>query len=368
MSKSEYYNLNPIREMKCQYNMVMGERSNGKTYSVLELILKNWWESGKQGAYIRRWKEDYRGKRATQLFAGHYSSDNQFISELTGGEWDSVKYYSGKWFLAKQDEALDRTISQEEPFCYAFSLSDMEHDKGTSYPDVTTIVFDEFLTRTYYLPDEFVLFMNVLSTIIRRRNDVTIYMLANTVNKYAPYFKEMGLKHISEMEQGKIDIYTYGSSPLRVAVEYCKPVAKDGKKSDMYFAFDNPSLAMITGGAWEIDIYPHNPRKFTPKDIQFIFFIRFNDAILQGEVVMLDDCHFMYFHEKTTPIHDEDRDIIFSEEYDPRPNHFRNIRKGTSKLETKLAWYFRNEKVFYQDNEIGEIVRNYLQYCSSSSR
>lgn len=366
MSKSkdeEYYNLNPIRELKCQYNLIIGERSNGKTYSVLEVMLENWYKNGEQGAYIRRWKEDFKGKRALQLFAGHV--EQGVVSRITNDEWNDVKYVSGKWYLCKRDEELNEMITQDEPFCFAFALSDMEHDKSTAYPLVTTIAFDEFLTRSYYLPDEFVILMNVLSTIIRRRNNVTIYMMANTVNKYAPYFKEMGLKHVSEMEQGKIDVYTYGESPLRVAVEYCKPTAKESKKSNIYFAFDNPSLAMITGGAWEIDIYPHNPRKFTPKDIVFKFFINFSDSLLQCEVVKLDDCSYLFIHEKTTPIQNEDRDIIFSESYDPRPNHFRNIRKGSSKLEQRISWYFRNDKVFYQNNEIGEIIRNYLQYCAS---
>ena len=71
----------------------------------------------------------------------------------------------------------------------------------------------------------------------------------------------------------------------------------------------------------------------------------------------------MYIHRKTTPIQDEDSDIIFSENYDPRPNHFRNIRKGTSPIHQKIAYFFKNDKVFYQDNEVGEVVRNYLQYC-----
>ena len=366
MLKSEFYSISAIVEKKCQYNIIIGERSNGKTYAVLARILERWWKNGEQGAYIRRWKEDYRGKRGTQLFAGH--TEQEFISKLTDGEWDDVKYISGKWFLAKKDEELDKVITQDEPFCFGFALSDMEHDKSTAYPLVTTVAFDEFLTRQYYLPDEFVTFMNVLSTIIRHRDNVTIFMMANTVNKYSPYFKEMGLRHVQEMEQGKIDIYSYGESTLKVAVEYCKSPSKDGKKSDIYFAFDNPSLAMITGGAWEINIYPHNPRKFTPKDIVFLFFINFNDALLQCEVVKLDDCTYLYIHEKTTPMHDEDKDFIFSELYDPRSNHFRNIRKGTSKLEQRLSWYFRNDKVFYQDNEVGEIVRNYLQYCATDNR
>lgn len=361
MSNIKYYKLNKIKELKCQYNIIIGERSNGKTYSVLEEGIRNWWDKHEQMAYIRRWKEDYRGKRGAQLFAGHEESG--IISEITGGEYDRVKYYSGKWFLGKNDEELDKVVYQDEPFAFAFALSDMEHDKSTSYPLVTLVVFDEFLTRQYYLNDEFVTFMNVLSTIIRHRDNVSIYMLGNTVNKYCPYFKEMGLKHVSEMKQGKIDVYTYGDSKLKVAVEYCKSPNKEGKKSDDYFAFDNPSLAMITGGVWELALYPHCPRKYAPKDVIFTFFINFNDELLQAEVVQLDDCCFLQIHRKTTPIQDEDTDIIFSEEYDPRPNHFRNIRKGGSKIKEKIAEFFLNDKVFYQDNEVGEIVRNYLQYC-----
>ena len=59
------------------------------------------------------------------------------------------------------------------------------------------ILFDEFITRSMYLPDEFVIFTNVLSTIIRDRNNVKIFMCGNTVNKYCPYYKEMGLNNVS---------------------------------------------------------------------------------------------------------------------------------------------------------------------------
>lgn len=364
--KDEFYKIEPIMSKNCQYSMVIGERSNGKTFAGLELIVENWYTKREQGAYIRRWKEDFRGKRGQQLCEGLETTNK--IAEITKGEWTHVKYFSGRWFLCKRDDDTDTMVTEDQPFMFGFSLSDMEHDKSTSYTMVTTIIFDEFLTRSYYLPDEFVIFMNVLSTIIRHRNNVRIFMFANTVNKYAPYFKEMGLKHIPEMKPGKIDIYTYGASELRVAVELTASKNKKGKKSDAYFAFDNPSLNMITGGAWEIDMYPHAPRKFKYSEIVFTFFIDFNDCLLQAEIIFQEDAHFLYIHQKTTPLKDEDNDILFSERYDPRPNHFRNIRKGTSKLEHKIAWYFQNDKVFYQDNEVGEVVRNYLQYCASDRR
>lgn len=360
LTDNQFYSLSHILAQGAQYNMVIGERSNGKTFAALEYGLTQYVQSGKQMAYVRRWKEDYRGKRGENLFSGLISANK--IEEITAGQWTQTRYYSGKWHLAKYDADLDKLVYDETPFCYGFSISDQEHDKSSSFPNITTIVFDEFMTRQYYLPNEFVLFTNVLSTIIRHRSDVKIFMLANTVNKYCPYFKEMGLKHITEMEQGDIDVYTYGTSSLKVAVEYCKPSEK-GKASDVYFTFNNPALQMITGGAWEIDMYPHLPRKYRRSDVIFNFYINFDDTLLDCEVIALPDCSFIYIHEKTTPIKDESTSLIFSDQYDPRPNFVRNLRKPPNTICKRIASYFKNDKVFYQDNEVGEIVRNYLMYC-----
>lgn len=357
----KFYSLDNILAQKAQYNLIIGERSNGKTFAALEYGIRQWWTNGKQMAYVRRWKEDYRGKRGESLFAALASTGK--IAEITNGEYTQTRYYSGKWYLAKRDDQLDQLISQNDPFCFGFAISDQEHDKSSSFPGISTIVFDEFLTRQYYLQNEFVLFVNVLSTIIRHRNDVTIFMLGNTVNKYCPYFKEMGLKHITEMNQGDIDVYSYGESPLKVAVEYCKP-SEEGKASDVYFTFNNPALQMITGGAWEIDMYPHLPRKYKRENVIYNFYINFDDVLLDCEIIAIDDCTFIYVHEKTTPIKDDSL-LVFSDTYDPRPNYIRNIRKPPNKIAKRIADYFRFEKVYYQDNEVGEVVRNYLQFCTT---
>lgn len=266
MFKQKFYSLKTILSKDAQYNIIFGERSNGKTYSVLKYGLEKFCKTGEQTGIVRRWSEDFKGKRGATMYQSLVN--NHEIEKLTDGKWTDVYYYSGRWYLCKYNEKDERTVL-EKPIAYGFALGSMEHDKSTSYPEITTILFDEFLTRTMYLPDEFVLFMNVLSTIIRHRKNVKIFMLGNTVNKYCPYFNEMGLRHIKDMNVGDIDIYTYGDSDLKVAVEYCKP-NKQGKESDTYFAFDNPKLNMITGGAWEVNIYPHCPIKYAPKDLSLI--------------------------------------------------------------------------------------------------
>jgi hypothetical protein len=340
--------------------LIIGERSNGKTYNCLTYGLEQYCKNNKQFAIVRRWDTDFIGKRGSVYFDALVK--NGEIEKLTNGLWTGVYYYASKWYLCTYDPDGHR-ITDERPFAFGFAISQMEHDKSTSYPDVTTIIFDEFISRNGYINDEFVMFCNVVSTIVRHRTDVKIFMLGNTVNKYCPYFNEMGLRHIKHMEQGTIDVYTYGNSKLTVAVEYCSPLNKEGKDSDVYFAFDNPKLQMITGGAWEIDLYPHCPYKYRPKDIKFTYFIQFDDDLLQCEIISVDHRYFTFIHRKTTDLKNTDKDIIFTTDYDPRPNYRRNITKPTDTIGQKIALHYKMDKIFYQDNEVGEIVRNYLMWC-----
>lgn len=364
-NKNRYWDISRILSKGADYNIVIGERSNGKTYGTLEYALKKYVADGSEVAYIRRWDEDIRGRRASKVWDSLVTSGA--VSRITNGEYKSISYYAGCWYLSNFDETLNKFVKAPTPFCYAFSLSSMEHDKSTSYDNVNTIIFDEFLTRKYYLNDEFVIFLNVISTIIRDRDNVKIFMLGNTVNKYCPYFAEFGLKHIQDMQQGKIDVYSYGKKgkTLTVAVEFCGN-GKSSKPSDKYFAFDNPKLKMITKGTWELAIYPHLPQGYRIKDrdIVFSYFIVFNDNILQGDIVSDDKSLFTYIHKKTTPIKNPDMDMIYSLEDTPLPNHFKDLLSNATKIQSKVAWFFVSKKVFYQSNEIGEIVRNFIAQSS----
>ena len=365
--EQEYYTLSPILKEKAHYNIIIGERSNGKTYSVLQKALQDYANNGYQTALLRRMQEDFIGKRGAGLFEPLIN--NNEVERLTGGAWTSVYYYASRWFLCRYEEDkkgnMER-VTDNQPFMYGFALSQMEHEKGTGYPNVKNIIFDEFITRMAYLRDEFVLFMNTLSTIIRSRDDVTIFMLGNTVNKYCPYFDEMGLRHIKDMKQGEIDVYQLKHSSgkvLKVAVEYCKPFEK-GKKSDFYFAFDNQKLEMITNGVWEIDIYPHCPYRYRPKNILFTYFIEFDRQMLQCEIVQVDDVCFTFIHRKTTPLKHPETDLVFTTRYDARPNYRRKLTKPRLDIERKIVEFYATDKIFYQDNEVGEIIRNYLLWCN----
>lgn len=359
-TEQRFYSLKNILKKKSVYNVIFGERSNGKTYSVLLYALEQFIKTGGQLAIIRRWQEDIKGKRASDIFASLNVNDE--ISRLSDGKYQGVTYWAGKFFACIYDEKGKAIYNESDCMGYVFALSDTEHNKSISYPKITTILFDEFMTKHIYLQDEFVLFMNSVSTIIRQRTNIKIFMLGNTVNKYCPYFGEMGLEHIQNMKQGSIDIYTYGNSELTVAVEYCESL-KGSKENNYYFAFNNPKLNMITSGAWELNLYPHLPIKYTNKDIMFHYFIIFNDKTYQCNIIEKGGEIFTYVHLKTTEIKEADSEMIFSLEYNHRLNYIRNIYKPINKLHKNLLWFFINDKVFYQSNEIGDAISNYLKVC-----
>ena len=358
-----YYNSKSILKKSATYSMVFGERSNGKTYAFLKYGLEQYFKNGYQIAYIRRWKEDIQGKRGSTIF--NALIENGEIERLSKGEFTGIHYYAGKFYLCNYDngKAIYNDINI---LGYAFALTDVEHDKSTAYPKIETIIFDEFLTNRLYLPNEFVIFMNVISTIIRRRETPKIFMLGNTVNKFCPYFQEMGLNNILNMKQGEIDFYQYGESGLSVAVEYCQTTSKNElKESKKYFAFNNPKLQMITGGAWELAIYPHLPAKYKPQDVLLTFFIEFSDNVFSCEIISIDDMAFIYVHEKTTSIKDPNA-IIYGVDFSPKLNYNRNIFKPKTKVQQRILHFFKTERVYYQNNSVGDAIANYLKTCKVS--
>ena len=356
----KYYSLNKINKKNATYNVIFGERSNGKTYATLKQVLENYFSDGSQFSYIRRWSVDVQPKRMNNLF--NAIIEDGYLEKLSGGKFTAIFYRTGRFYLCTYNDKGKPIYNEEDVIGYAFSLSENEHNKANSYPRVTTIIFDEFLTNKIYLPDEFMLFMNTVSTIVRQRTNVKIYMLGNTVNKFCPYFKEMGLTNILTMKQGTIDVYTYGETKLKVAVEYADS-KKKFKKNNFYFAFNNPKLKMITGGSWELNIYPHAPVKWLPKNIMFTYFIDFNDSLYQCEIINKDDNVFTYIHEKTTPIKNPDKDIIYTLDYNPKINYNINILKPLNDYQNKITWFFTHDRVYYQNNNVGDAISNYLKIC-----
>lgn len=359
--------LDRIHKEKARYNILIGQRSNGKTYACLKYCLEHYTKTGEQFAIIRRMREDFRGRRSQTLFDSLIA--NGEIRRITNNQYTGVTSYGLKWYFCNFDEDTGKVVKASEPFAYGFALSEMVHDKGTSYPNIKRIIFDEFISTSQvgYLLDEFVTFCNLLSSIIRaEKDDTIIYMLGNTISKYCPYFKEMGLTNIKDLKPGEIQVYEYGEdeNPLRVAVQFTDSISKKGKPTDIYFAFNNPKLKMITGGdgqgVWELELFPHNIIKYEKSDIVFRYFIKFEDEFLQADVISNSKYNFTFIHSKNSLIKKPEKDLIFDLEDNQLSNYRKYLNKGVDDITTKIAYYFKIHKVFYQDNEVGEKVQHYI--------
>ena len=366
MAANKYYSYSKIDKLKATYNLIIGQRSNGKTFGACRKIIDTYIKDGKPSAYIRRMEEMIRPTHLAGLFNPHL----EHIEEITEHRYNHVVYWQHKFYLARFDEddkgKWVKTAQDLNPFCLTYAISTAETTKGTDPGEVSMILFDEFITRQFYLANEFVKYQNLLSSIIRDRPNVKIYMLANTVSKHCPYFRDMGLYRIAQQEQGTIDVYTMGKSGTKIAVEYCSP-SKATQKISKYFAFDNPQLDMITKGSWEIAMYRHAPEQLSNYEIILTFFVVFDGKTVQGDIYLYKDNPLIFWHPKTTPIKDPDNTIIYSEDHeDGNPLHQMDLRAAQTRAQKVIYSLCQQRKTFFADNETGEIIANWAKFAMNA--
>lgn len=363
----KYYSYTKIDKIGATYNLIIGQRSNGKTYGACHKILETYIKTGKPSAYIRRMDEMIKPSYIQGLFDPHLD----YIDEATEHRYNRVVYRSHCFYLARIDEddagRFKKTAQDINPFCRTYAISTAETTKGTDPGEMAYILFDEFITRQFYLANEFVKYQNLLSSIIRDRPNVKIYMLANTVSKHCPYFKDMGLYRIQHQEQGTIDVYTMGKTGTKIAVEYCSP-SKATQKVSKYFAFDNPQLEMITKGTWEIALYRHAPEGLSKHPIILTFFVVYDGKTVQGDIYMYKDHPLIFWHPKTTPIKDPDNTVIYSEDQsDGNPLHQMDLRAAPSRAQKLIFELCRTRKTFFADNETGEVIASWAKFAVSAA-
>lgn len=352
----DFYDIGPIDNTEAVYRMIIGQRSNGKTYSATKHIIEDYITQGKRGAYIRRYEEDITPKNISDLFTPHLG----LIRTLTNEEYNWIVYRAKEFHLAYIDEEGKILYKDPEAFCIGAAINTAEHTKGQDRGIIHTVIFDEFATREGYLNNEFVRFCNVLSSLIRNRDDCIIYMLANTVNRYCPYFKEMGLKDVENMPQGEIYLYHYGNKDLTVAVEYCSPVKATEKVASKFFAFDNPQLEMITTGAWELMMYPRCPYKLFESDIKYRFYIEFGGSLMCGEIVKRKKDLFIFVHLQTKDVEINEKTVYYGEDFTSNALHCRFLKDCPTELHKLIKDLILKKAVCFSTNEVGEMFRNWL--------
>lgn len=222
--------------------MIISERSNGKTYSVKDYVEDKSKNDEGLFVYLRRRQRQVSRNKLRDLF-----SDQE---ELCMSKFGDIIHYSvEKGFYWNDYEDVSHTIG------YAMSVEKAAETKGIPWNEVTTIFFDEFLEYGSPIENEISLFLNIISTIVRKRTNVEVYMVANTITKFSPYFELFGIDP-KKLKQGQI-MYGKHKNGVTFAIEYCKSanIVNGKKQQNKYLGFDNnPTADMILYGEWEYDV------------------------------------------------------------------------------------------------------------------
>ena len=125
LMKEKFYSLDNILSKNATYNVIFGERSNGKSYAVLDYALEQFWKRRAQLAIVRRWSDDFIGKRGQMMFSSLECNGKgeNVISKITEGEYTNIYYFASKWYLCRYDEEGGKRETLETPFAYGFSIT-----------------------------------------------------------------------------------------------------------------------------------------------------------------------------------------------------------------------------------------------------
>lgn len=369
----EYYSSKRIKKENADIYMIVGERSNGKSYDIkheeaikpyilsvekLGEILGDAFNDGDRFFLVRRFDSEIKPIAVYDWFK------DVNISKLTNGVYNTIDVYRGEIFFASNETG---TKVRGEKIGYIASLSTEQNYAMRNFNDVKTIIYEEFLTRTVYLSNEPDKLMNLFSTLDRKRNIVKIWMLGNTISRVCPYFSEWGLLPIlKKMKAGDIATKYVSTGSLdkngkeiykKIAIEYTGDSGTSsyviGKHKDM-----------MNKGSWQSDPQPKLPK--SKKDYKILYRIGFlyKDFSFLGEYLYdkeeKEAVWFIYPYQKTF----KNNLIIFSDVIKSSKRYQRNIYDLSFKNDklSKILSSFREGQIFYSSDLCGTDFKQAIDF------
>ena len=365
---SKYYSLKDILKTNCTYNILLGQKGNGKSYAVKDYILQVAYNekdpytgadfSNYQFAYFRRWDLENRGASIEQYFADFIQNDDgrQRIKEITGGEYTTITVYQKRIYFANVDEDTGKMI-RGKLIGYSFSVARASKYSSLSYPKIGIGVYEEFITNEGYQPREPSTFMILISTIFRRR-DAKIFLIGNTMSRECPYFSEWQLLNVPRQKQGTIDIYNHHTddgSVISIAVENCDTVEMENK------LIIGRRTKMITSGQWDSEEQPHLPEPIGHYKEMHVFFIETENLVYMGRILKKGKETLLYICPHTTEIKDREHTRIITKRFSLNYLHAARLLTDKLKYDLIIAELLRAEHVAYSDNLTGTEFKELLK-------
>lgn len=170
---SIFYNPAGLLSQRCIFNFIIGNRGGGKTYGWQKRCIKRFLKKGKQFMWCRRYQTEI-----DTLISN--DEENNFFSAIR------AEFPDHTFEISK-----DRLLIDGDVCGYLVALSTSAKLKSVPYPNVETIVLDEFIIdkgRVTYLKNEAQVFLELFETVARMRDDVIAVFIGNAISIVNPYF------------------------------------------------------------------------------------------------------------------------------------------------------------------------------------
>lgn len=168
-----WYSFDRINSYNAFFHFILTNRGFGKSYGAKKRCIDRWLKYGEQFVYVRRYKTELK-------------KIGKFFDDIKDKYPEHEFKVVGKTFYIDNHEVG-----------YAIPLSTSLTEKSTAFPKVCTIVFDEFIIdkgHIRYLENEVEVMLELVLTIIRKRDNARVYFLANNVSEVNPYFTYFNIK------------------------------------------------------------------------------------------------------------------------------------------------------------------------------
>lgn len=241
MTNSKYWDINRTLTHNALFYVIVGNRSAGKSYGCIKKVVENFIKKHEQFVYTRRYEKDLKDSLPTifnDIIKNREFPDYEF-------KVDGLKLYC----RIKVDEDAKVAWTDNDICGYGVILSTADNKKSISYPNVTMIIYDEFMldsesSMQRYLKNEPRTLMNLYETVARPGTEhprCTLFMLSNSISINNPYFLIWDLKMPSEEHPDKNGKYIWHHPTRAIIVE-------NVKKKEMIEAKKQHEFYSITKG------------------------------------------------------------------------------------------------------------------------
>ena len=192
-------------------NIIVGNRGGGKSYGAKKRAIENFIKKREQFGYIRRYKDD-----AKEPFAQFYADIAQEFPD------HEAKIEGSKIYIRLRTDDEKAKWTKDDIAGYAFTLSTANNKKSISYPNITMLIYDEFLLEEgnqRYLPKEVEKLLNLYETVARPGSGharVTLWLLGNAISITNPYFLYWDLKMPTTCDKNGKWIWKHPTRPILV--------------------------------------------------------------------------------------------------------------------------------------------------------